>query len=159
MNARIFVFAALSIFAVGCGSSVDTESGTGPGDTGTTGDATGTDTSGGGGDTGASTDSTVNAARFSERRFHLLHLAPELPQLVGDDERGHQDETIVAYLAELSPHRIDMRAEIFCKRDEVSLLAFAAFEPVSPAVQRDADLTHANPRLLRPTPAQPASYA
>ena len=46
-----------------------------------------------------------------------------------------------------TPHRIDMRAEIFCERDEMSLLAFAAFESIGAAVQCDADLTHANPRL------------
>ena len=48
-----------------------------------------------------------------------------------------------------------MGAEIFGERDQMGFLALAAFEPVGPAVQGYADLTHDTPRCVLPRSAQP----
>ena len=81
------------------------------------------------------------AAKLYHRGLELLDLPLELPKLGCDHQRRHQYETVIANLAELLFHRLDMGAEIFSQRDEMGLFSFAAFEAIGAPIERDGDVS------------------
>jgi hypothetical protein len=62
--------------------------------------------------------------------------------LVGDEERCHQQQPILADLPEFPDQTVDLRSDVICESKQTLLFTVPAAQPIGSPVERNRDVPH-----------------